>query len=89
MPLTHTQIWATAHYVEAAGMESTLAAVRKALSRGRSSTLSDAMAKQRKRLCAKVPDAKEPLPPALNPARRALGPTGLGICRNCNIHTIA
>ena len=89
MSLTHTQIWTTAYYLEAAGMESTLAAVRKALSGGRYSRLSDAMAEQRTRLTIVGRCAKEPLPPAPNPVRRALGPTGLGICHNCNMPTIS
>ena len=65
MALTHKEIWAMADELEAKGVEPTLLAVRKALGCGSYTTLSDAMAERRKQAFSHMPNAKEPLRPAL------------------------
>lgn len=70
MAITRSQIFEAAEGLDAAGLNPTLAAVRKALGSGSFTTISEAMGEWRKLRARRAPPNSEPLPEAGLPQLR-------------------
>lgn len=73
MAITKEQIWAAAEELDAAGLNPTLAAVRKAVGSGSYTTIQEAMTEWKARRAAKAPNAADPAPPAITERLTELG----------------
>lgn len=73
MAITREQIFAVADEIDAAGLNATLAAVRKALGGGSFTTISDGMTEWKARKAAKETPLREPAPPTVADRLAELG----------------
>lgn len=73
MAITKERIWAAADELDAAGLNPTLAAVRKAVGSGSFTTIQEAITEWKARRSAKATPAMEPPPPAIAERMTELG----------------